>query len=238
MEAGGEPPTTIPNGASTAGPSRLDVSDTSELWILGLMPLSISATNDSFYPPDNSFQVHRTSKSQPSNTNLLANPTRPLSSADEAGPAPKKLRSTTSQPEVLKAKTSKSSSDDPLKKARARPALSFANIFSSSGRRSQSTTSSRANVVPGKSNAPSNASNVATRRSSRLIGGNTTTSKPTLASKVITGAYFTCDTPRLISLISLSVVLIYSTPHESDGRDRLHIQEIGLPNLIKMKATF
>ncbi|KAF9476333.1 TPR-like protein [Pholiota conissans] len=144
-------------------------------------PRDSIATNDSFYP-DNSFQAHRTSRSQPGNLTAIPNVSRPLSSADEAGPATKKLRPTVSQPDVLKAMKSKSSSDDPLKKARARPALSFANIFSSSGRRSQSTTSSRANLLHGKSNTQSTA-HVATRRSSRLIGGTTVTSKPTYTSK-------------------------------------------------------
>ena len=83
---------------------------------------------------------------------------------------PKKLRSTSRQPEVLKPKLVKSSVDDPLKKARARPALSFANIFSSSGRRSQSTTSSRANPLPGKNNIQP-IPGVGTRRSTRLISG-------------------------------------------------------------------
>ncbi|KDR81837.1 hypothetical protein GALMADRAFT_240086 [Galerina marginata CBS 339.88] len=132
---------------------------------------SIASNDSSFYPPDNSFQVHRTSRSQPTNTNLIQTVSRPLSSADEAGPVTKRLRSTTQQPEAVKSKTSKSSLDDPLKKARARPALSFANIFSSSGRRSQQTTSSRTNVVPGKSNAQPAVGHIPTRRSSRLLSG-------------------------------------------------------------------
>ena len=137
-------------------------------------------SNDTFFP-DNSIQVHRISRSQPTNSGPIQAPaSRPLSSADEAGPVPKRLRSTTRQPEAVKPKSSKSSLDDPLKKARARPALSFANIFSSSGRRSQPTTSSRTNLGPGKSNAQP--SHIPTRRSTRLLSG--TGTKLPHASKV------------------------------------------------------
>ncbi|KIM49461.1 hypothetical protein M413DRAFT_438643 [Hebeloma cylindrosporum] len=132
---------------------------------------SIAANDSLFYPPDNSFQIHRTSRSQPTNPIPIQTVSRPLSSADEAGPVTKKLRSTSQHPETLKTKASKSSLDDPLKKARARPALSFANIFSSSGRRSQSTTSSRTNVAPGKSNSQPAAGHIPTRRSTRLLSG-------------------------------------------------------------------
>ncbi|EDR10957.1 uncharacterized protein LACBIDRAFT_315993 [Laccaria bicolor S238N-H82] len=126
-------------------------------------------SNDTFLP-DNSIQVHRTSRSQPTVSNPIQAPApRPLSSADEAGPVPKRLRSTTRQPEAVKPKPSKSSLDDPLKKARARPALSFANIFSSSDGRSQPTTSSRTNLGPGKSSAQT--SHIPTRRSTRLLSG-------------------------------------------------------------------
>jgi len=133
--------------------------------------MSCRASSDlSFYPTDNSFQVHRNSRSQP--TNIPTQTTsRSLSSADEAGPVTKKMRSTAQQSEGLKSKPSKASLDDSLKKARARPALSFANIFSSSGRRSQQTTSSRTNVAPGKSNAQAASGHAATRRSTRLLSG-------------------------------------------------------------------
>ncbi|PPQ68934.1 hypothetical protein CVT25_009028 [Psilocybe cyanescens] len=120
-----------------------------------------------FSPEDNSYLVSRPT----TNNSLVQAISRPLSSADEGGPVTKRMRSTTQQPEGLKAKSSKSSLDDPLKKARARPALSFANIFSSSGRRSQPTTSSRTNVVPGKSNAQPAAGHIPTRRSTRLQTG-------------------------------------------------------------------
>ncbi|KAF9036594.1 hypothetical protein BJ165DRAFT_1504550 [Panaeolus papilionaceus] len=159
-------------------------------------PRDSIATNDSSFYPDNSFQMHRPTRSQPHNLNPAQTVSRPLSSADEAGPVTKKLRSTSRQAEgpvaavgvvpavALKSKTSKSSLDDPLKKARARPALSFANIFSSSGRGSQTTTSSRAaNIASGKSNtnpnnnaaaqapAGGNGAGITTRRSTRLLSG-------------------------------------------------------------------
>jgi len=142
------------------------------------------ATNDSFYPV-NSFQAHRNLR-VPANKPM----SRPLSSADEAGPVAKRLRSTSTQPPppppppeaaatttttaiTTKLKSSKSGVDDPsMKKARARPALSFANIFSSSSRPSQPTTSSRIHAVSGKNNAPPPvAAHIVTRRSSRLQSG-------------------------------------------------------------------
>ncbi|KAF9466329.1 hypothetical protein BDZ94DRAFT_1187704 [Collybia nuda] len=141
---------------------------------------SIVTNDSSFYPPDNSF--HRPTRSQPINTGLPQTLIpRPLSSADEGGPMPKRQRSTARQPEALKSiKPTKLVVDDPSKKARARPALIFANIFSSSGRRSQTTTSSRAAAGLGKSNQPM-VSNIATRRSTRLLSG--TGTKQTHASK-------------------------------------------------------
>jgi len=62
--------------------------------------------------------------------------------------------------------------DERLKKARTRPALTIANIFSSSGRRAQSVaTSSRLNTKAHREQ-PQN-SGFATRRSTRLLGGAT-----------------------------------------------------------------
>ena len=62
--------------------------------------------------------------------------------------------------------------DERLKKARTRPALTIANIFSSSGRRAQSVaTSSRLNTKA-HHEQPQN-SGLATRRSTRLLGGTT-----------------------------------------------------------------
>lgn len=141
-----------------------------ELW-------TISATNESsFYPLENSFQQpqppnHRTTRSQQTNVPLQIHSSRPLSSADEAGPVTKRLRSTTHQVDAIKSKSSKLNSDDPSKKARARPALLFANIFSSSGRRSQHAASSRNANAPGKGNVQPAAPTLAPRRSSRLLSG-------------------------------------------------------------------
>ena len=170
---------TIPNGLSS---TRLNVRLLQRHRSFFSSPILFSAINEtSLYPPDNSYQVHRISRSQPIsiNTHSIQPVSRPLSSADESGPVPKKLRSTSRQPEVPKSKPIKSSLDDPLKKARARPALSFANIFSFSG--SQSTTSSRANPPPGKNNTQPTAG-VGTRRSTRLLSGTGTKSH---SSKVI-----------------------------------------------------
>lgn len=131
-------------------------------------------TNDSsFCPPESSFlQPHRPSRQASTSGNVQPPTSRPLSSADEAGPVPKKMRSTVRQP--VKSKPMQFS-EEPLKKARARPALKFANFFSSSGRRSQPTTTSSSRIAStglGKSDRmPSNPS-IATRRSTRLLSGN------------------------------------------------------------------
>ncbi|TFK72166.1 TPR-like protein [Pluteus cervinus] len=134
-------------------------------------------SNESVPPLDNSFQVHRTTRSQlPGNIQTL--PPRPLSSADEVGPVPKKLRSTVRQNEVIKpSKSTKMELNEPLKKARARPALIFANIFSSPGRRSQPTTSSKTGGAGKNANQLGNA-NPATRRSTRLLSGTATKAHP------------------------------------------------------------
>ncbi|KAG6821088.1 hypothetical protein H0H93_007247 [Arthromyces matolae] len=143
-----------------------------------LAPRDSVATNDSFYPDHSFHQAHRVTRSQPSNMGSLltqASVHRPLSSADEAAPNPKRQRSTaptTRQPEGIKKSVHnhKLSVDDPLKKARARPALIFSNIISSSGRRSQHTTSSRITGL-GKSNPQPVSSNAPPRRSTRLHSG-------------------------------------------------------------------
>ncbi|KAK0197270.1 hypothetical protein F5146DRAFT_1014772 [Armillaria mellea] len=119
-------------------------------------------------PAPDTLQQHRHTRTQ-SSTQASSSQThfsRPLSSADEAGPVPKKLRSTR-QPEPSKhSKSLKQNGDDPQKKARARQGFPFSNLFSSSSRRSQQ--SSRITAVPGKiGNAASNA----TRRSTRLLSG-------------------------------------------------------------------
>ncbi|KAK7054944.1 anaphase-promoting complex subunit cdc27 [Paramarasmius palmivorus] len=76
---------------------------------------SIASTDSPFQMADTTFhQIHRTSRSQPiiptSNQQQI---TRPLSSADEAGPIPKKLRSAAVQPEPPKPiKTLKAAGED------------------------------------------------------------------------------------------------------------------------------
>ena len=161
-------------------------------------PLYARATADSsFYPDASILQPMRASKSQP--TALAAHPpaVRPLSSADEAGPVTKKLRSSvrqrTAPPSSNAAdsnvilKPSKSAgtllagADDRSKssKARARPALTIANIFSSPGRRVQhAATSSRSNAPATKSTREQPATSGLTRRSSRLQLGAASKTKP------------------------------------------------------------
>ena len=108
---------------------------------------------------------------------------RALSSADEGGPAPKKFRSTIRG--VEKAPKSVAAADDVRsKKARARPALTLVNLFSSAGRRPQPTaTSSR--HVPAAGNRSDRDGNApgggGTRRSARLMSTGT---KPPIPSKV------------------------------------------------------
>lgn len=163
-------------------------------------------TADSSYYPEMSFLNGpiRASRSQPT-TSLAAQPpaVRPLSSADEAGPVTKKLRSgvrqrtappsTNAADSNMNLKPSKSAgalllgADDHSKssKARARPALTIANIFSSSGRAQTAATSSRSHVVGagvGKTAREQQpGAGAATRRSTRLLSG--TSSKP-LVTKV------------------------------------------------------
>lgn len=102
-------------------------------------------------------------------------PARPLSSADETGPVQKRLRSTTRQRSVdlAKSKPSKLVVDEPLKKARARPALKFANIFSSPGRRSQPIQNLRSVVGVGKNERHPGNNGIGPRRSTRLLSGTT-----------------------------------------------------------------
>ena len=99
---------------------------------------------------------------------------RPLSSADE-GPVTKRQRSvgvSERSVDVPKPSSSQVLIDERSKKARTRPALTIANIFSTSGRRAQSVaTSSRLNAKAHREQ-PQN-SGLATRRSTRLLGGGT-----------------------------------------------------------------
>lgn len=109
-------------------------------------------------------------------------PSRALSSADEGGPALKKLRSTMRG--VEKASKSVAAADDAhSKKARARPALTLVNLFSSAGRRPQPTaTSSRhAPAAGSRSDRDGSAPGGGTRRSARLMG---TGGRPPMPSKV------------------------------------------------------
>ncbi|KAH7912129.1 hypothetical protein BJ138DRAFT_1179026 [Hygrophoropsis aurantiaca] len=144
-------------------------------------PRDSIATNDSFFPTENSFlqPPPRNIRSETTVAGPSQPPTsRPLSSADETGPAHKRLRSTTRQRsiEVVKAKPTKLTVDEPLKKARARPALKFANFFSSPGRRSQPVTSTRTTAGVGKSDRHPGNPSLVPRRSTRLLSG--TTAKP------------------------------------------------------------
>lgn len=141
-----------------------------------LIDTPYSATNESsFYPVDTPFQpIHRITRSQPVIPTQQPPMSRPLSSADETGPVAKKLRSTSRQPEAaVRASKSSKLTDDTLKKARVRPALTFANFFSSSGR-TQPTTSSRTSAAIGKSNQAAGHGGIPTRRSTRLLSGTST----------------------------------------------------------------
>jgi anaphase-promoting complex subunit 3 len=119
---------------------------------------------------------------------------------------PKRLRSTSRQPEALRSsKPTKSTSDEPPKKAR--PALTFINYLSS-GRPSQPATSSKTLGVAAKSNSQSVNPNLPPRRSTRLLSG--LGSKPA-HSKVIVfrfgQIYGKIDTPCIFLLSGPSVSL-------------------------------
>jgi anaphase-promoting complex subunit 3 len=97
-----------------------------------------------------------------------APPHRPLSSAEETGPIPKKPRSTTRKVVGTGAAETKVVVDDDAKKekARARPALHIVNFISSSLGQSK--------VAPARTVlGASKGDREATRRSTRLLGGNT-----------------------------------------------------------------
>ncbi|KAF8212407.1 hypothetical protein K438DRAFT_1806461 [Mycena galopus ATCC 62051] len=121
---------------------------------MGAGPSDLTATSEiSFYPPDMTFQ-HPSARSQL----LAAGPSqlhtsRPLSSADEAGPVAKKLRSTAPQPEMARSsKPLKLTVDEPLKKPPIPP---------------------RPTIGTGKTNNHSGALGTGTRRSTRLNSGTT-----------------------------------------------------------------
>ncbi|KAH9028166.1 TPR-like protein [Lactarius hengduanensis] len=107
---------------------------------------------------------------------------RALSSADEGGPAPKKLRATTRGVEKASNKLVAAADDARSKKARARPALTLVNLFSSAGRRPQPTavSSRHVPVAGGRSDRDGSAQGVGTRRSARLMGNG---NKPPIPSK-------------------------------------------------------
>ncbi|RDX48353.1 protein prenylyltransferase [Lentinus brumalis] len=150
---------------------------------------SIGTTDSSFYGEPSFQGPIRASRSQPTTLAVQPPAVRPLSSADEAGPVTKKLRSTvrqrTAPPSSAAADThlkpSKSTGILPVasgpgltgdrtksSKARARPALTIANIFSSSGRPAQNTAASSRSHAVGLGKP---ATGAAARRSSRLQSG-------------------------------------------------------------------
>ena len=111
-------------------------------------------------------------------------PSRALSSADEGGPALKKLRATTRGVEKASNKSVAAADDARSKKARARPALTLVNLFSSAGRRPQPTavSSRHVPVAGGRSDRDGNTPGLGTRRSARLMGNGN--NKPPIPSKV------------------------------------------------------
>ena len=164
------------------------------------------ATTDSSFYGEPSFQEPvRASRSQPTTLAVQPPAVRPLSSADEAGPVTKKLRSTvrqrTAPPSTTAADThhlkpSKSAgalpaatpapgpADDRTKssKARARPALTIANIFSSSGRPAQNAAASSRSHVVGLGKPTTGAT---ARRSSRLQSGGSKIAKVVIFDRFV-----------------------------------------------------
>ena len=135
------------------------------------------------------------SKSQP----LAVQPpaVRPLSSTDDTGPVAKKLRSAhqrgapPGEADKNQMKPSKSAGavlqgadDRPLKssKARARPALTIANIFSSSGRPAQNAAASSRSHVVGLGKPTTGAT---ARRSSRLQSGGSKIAKVAIFDRIV-----------------------------------------------------
>ncbi|EJF65652.1 protein prenylyltransferase [Dichomitus squalens LYAD-421 SS1] len=160
---------------------------------------SIATTDSSFYGEPSFQGPVRASRSQPTTLAVQPPAVRPLSSADEAGPVTKKLRSTVRQrtaPPSTKAgdiqhqlKPSKSTGaipetvpDDRTKssKARARPDLTIANAFSYSLRPLQTTTASRSNTIGAGRPAAGGSS---TRRSTRLQSGGSKLAKVTVRDR-------------------------------------------------------
>ncbi|KAI0781142.1 protein prenylyltransferase [Trametes elegans] len=152
-------------------------------------PRDSIATSDSSFYGEPSFQAPvRASRSQPANLAVHPPAVRPLSSADEAGPVTKKSRSTvrqrpapasTTAAESHHLKPSKSAGAVPAgaderaksSKARTRPALTNANLFSSSGRSAQNAAgaASRSHALGG--GKTTTAAGAVMRRSTRLQSG-------------------------------------------------------------------
>ncbi len=124
---------------------------------------------------------------------------RALSSADEGGPAPKKLRATTRGVERASNKSVAAADDARSKKARARPALTLVNLFSSAGRRPQPTavSSRHVPVAGGRSDRDGNTPGLGTRRSARLMGNG---NKPPIPGKVGVPVYNPRAGQKLCSL--------------------------------------
>ncbi|KAI0637185.1 protein prenylyltransferase [Trametes polyzona] len=176
-EEGPSRPVPVATGAGFFTPDAGNAGNLFRDWKPGLKamdapagPRDSIATADSSFYGEPSFQAIRPSRSQPANLTVHPPAVRPLSSADEAGPVTKKLRSTTHL-----FKSSKSTGALPAaagdgrpksSKARARPALTNANLFSSPGRLAQiAAAPSRSTTMLGASKA---APSAATRRSTRL----------------------------------------------------------------------
>ncbi|KAL1947637.1 hypothetical protein VTO73DRAFT_13361 [Trametes versicolor] len=192
-EEGPSRPVPVATGAGFFTPEAGSAGNLFHDWKPGLKamdapagPRDSIATADSSFYGEPSFQVPmRASRSQPANLAVQPPAVRPLSSADEAGPVTKKLRATarqrpappsTAAAEAHHLKPSKSAgavpstADDRPKssKARARPALTIANLFSSPGRSAQNVAASSRSIVFGAGKA---AMGAATRRSTRLQSG-------------------------------------------------------------------
>ncbi|KAI0029819.1 hypothetical protein K488DRAFT_55521 [Vararia minispora EC-137] len=133
---------------------------------------SLFSDTSSFAPDNSVLQAHHRFRAPTSQNS------RPLSSADEAGPAHKRLRPnahSTAQPSLLRPPsaaltTAKSDSDSTAatttaRAKKARPALTHFNLFSSSGQPSAAQPKARAAAAP--------ADAAGTRRSARLMGGGT-----------------------------------------------------------------
>jgi len=171
-----------------------------------IVPHRLTDDTVSHLPEVSILQVHQRAKG------AVMLSSRALSSADEGGPALKKLRPTTRG--VEKAPKSLAAADDAYsKKARARPALTLVNLFSSAGRRPQPTAASsrHAPAASNRSDRDGNAPGGATRRSARLMG---TGSRPPIPSKV--GEL----TPRRRLLGCLYSALCFSR-HRSETDDGL-----------------